>query len=139
MKNWKTRELTGSFTIELAAIMPVIFLVLILSIRLTFYFYDKCILAGMADEIAVTAAEKIRSGEEDLAALETIFGQTTGKKLLILKDAEVTIDKRDSIVMVEVKAVNGTMKSTAAATAPIDDVEEYIRKYLRLGAWTDSD
>lgn len=65
----ESKKLSGSFTVELAGLMPVIFLVIFGIWSLSFYMHHKVWLAGAAYEAAtVGAAEGVFSKEKALPA-----------------------------------------------------------------------
>ena len=53
MKERKQRWLKGSFTVEMAFLMPMILFLIMGCIRISFYYHDKNIIAGAAYETAV--------------------------------------------------------------------------------------
>ena len=55
--------LTGSLTVEMSLLMPLILLLLMSSILAVFYFHDKNILAGVAYETAAVAGTRAREEE----------------------------------------------------------------------------
>ena len=55
--------LTGSLTVEMSLLMPLILLLLMSSILAVFYFHDKNILAGAAYETAAVAGTRAREEE----------------------------------------------------------------------------
>lgn len=59
-KKWKR----GSFTVELAAIMPVLLLVIFASISLCFYVHDRAWLTACACEAARTGCREKEGGRE---------------------------------------------------------------------------
>ena len=55
------RYVKGSTTVEMAYVMPLIFLVFLIIVRTTFYYHDKSILDGMAYEAVTTAVQTARN------------------------------------------------------------------------------
>ena len=55
------RCVKGSTTVEMAYVMPLIFLVFLIIVRTTFYYHDKSILDGMAYEAVTTAVQTARN------------------------------------------------------------------------------
>lgn len=53
-------NLRASFTVETAAIFPVVFLVLVSAVYLSFFFHDKHILQSAVIETASIASERMR-------------------------------------------------------------------------------
>ena len=60
MEERKQRWLKGSFTVEMAFLMPMILFLIMGCIRISFYYHDKNIIAGAAYETAVTGSTKVR-------------------------------------------------------------------------------
>ena len=120
---------------ELAWIMPMILLVLISCITLTFYFYDKCILAGMSAEIAVTAAEQIRNGEDSLAELNQEFQSKTERKMVLLRQIKLEIEEKGTDVTVQLEACRGAVKCRAYGYASVCKPEEYIRIHKEISEY----
>ena len=52
MEERKQRWLKGSFTVEMAFLMPMILFLIMGCIRISFYYHDKNIIAGAAYETA---------------------------------------------------------------------------------------
>lgn len=131
------RKVKGSYTVELAAIMPVILLALIICITLVFYFYDKCILTGMSAEIAVTAAEEIRNGKEDLSELDQEFQVQTEGRLIFLGRVELKTEKKGTDVIAHVQACKGVVRCEAYGAASVRKAEEYIRVRKEISKYED--
>ena len=60
MEERKQRWLKGSFTVEMAFLIPMILFLIMGCIRISFYYHDKNIIAGAAYETAVTGSTKVR-------------------------------------------------------------------------------
>ena len=65
------RCVKGSTTVEMAYVMPLIFLVFLIIVRTTFYYHDKSILDGMAYEAVTTAVQTARNPKAKEADVET--------------------------------------------------------------------
>lgn len=123
-----SKTMKGSYTVELAAIMPVIMLVLVLAITSSFFMYDKCIMEGIAIEAAVTAAEELRY-DEDLSVVQTNAENTAGKRLIFFEKGNVTVSKEKNRVTVAVwadKAIRGLQCNVSASACTVEP-EKYIR------------
>ena len=72
------RCVKGSTTVEMAYVMPLIFLVFLIIVRTTFYYHDKSILDGMAYEAVTTAVQTARNPKAKDEA-ETTISATRGK------------------------------------------------------------
>ena len=59
------RCVKGSTTVEMAYVMPLIFLVFLIIVRTTFYYHDKSILDGMAYEAVTTAVQTARNPKSE--------------------------------------------------------------------------
>lgn len=70
------RCVKGSTTVEMAYVMPLIFLVFLIIVRTTFYYHDKSILDGMAYEAVTTAVQTARNPKAKEADVETFCRET---------------------------------------------------------------
>ena len=61
MEERKQRWLKGSFTVEMAFLIPMILFLIMGCIRISFYYHDKNIIAGAAYE---TAVREVQRGEK---------------------------------------------------------------------------
>lgn len=77
------RCVKGSTTVEMAYVMPLIFLVFLIIVRTTFYYHDKSILDGMAYEAVTTAVQTARNPKAKEADVETFAGNGSGGNLFI--------------------------------------------------------
>ena len=76
------RCVKGSTTVEMAYVMPLIFLVFLIIVRTTFYYHDKSILDGMAYEAVTTAVQTARNPRAKEADVETLQGTDQGETYL---------------------------------------------------------
>lgn len=103
----KERYLKGSMTIEITYMIPLLMMMLVFSIRGTFYFHDKNILISTAYETVAVASTKIREEkpitEEEVARI--FQTRIQGKCLLFVNPGtEVSIEKESiSICVTEQK------------------------------------
>ena len=118
----------GSMTIEMAYIMPVIFLVFFLSVTGIFYYHDKNILTGTTYETAVIAGRKQKRespfSEEEVKQLwrERISG-----KMILFRKAEVEIRCHKEYVSILAQASRKKLRITASAKAALTEPEDRIR------------
>lgn len=123
------KELKGSYTVELAAIMPVIILILILSITMSLFLYDKCILEGIAMETAVAAAEALRYEDTELSSLQKKGEFVAGKRLIYLEEGKILLSEEKDRVTVslgagkEIRGIRCNVHASASTIVP----EKYIR------------
>lgn len=124
------RRLKGSATIEMAYIMPVIFLAFIAIVYAVFYFHDKNILQGTAYETAVIVSQKMRTQEE--ADGESIFRERLGSKLIFFDTPSVTIDSGEQEITVSVTARRRAMGIFVEQRAGVVTAEKHIRDQRRI-------
>lgn len=137
----------GSATIEMAYIMPVIFLIFTSAVYLMFYYHDKNILAGAVYETAVVGSQKIRAeGADDTdeggaypesagsieESLEALFQTRIRRKLVLFHGAAVSVDCSETQIKVTAKAVRNKMRVTVTGRAAVTKPEKFIRNYRKL-------
>ena len=111
MEERKQRWLKGSFTVEMAFLIPMILFLIMGCIRISFYYHDKNIIAGAAYETAVTGSTKVR--EKD--------GISESELNALFKEIKVQAAARRKKMAISVE-------SRAAVTEP----EKYIRDIRRI-------
>lgn len=137
----------GSATIEMAYIMPVIFLIFTSTVYLMFYYHDKNILAGAVYETAVVGSQKIRAAGADDAdeggaypesagsveeSLETLFHARIRRKLILFPGAAVSVNCTEKQIEVTAKAVRKKMRVTVTGRAAVTKPEKFIRNHRKL-------
>ena len=85
----KYQEVQGVITVEMAYLMPIIFMVFVLIVYTSFYYHDKQILIGAATETATVGAQQKRWPGESVAA-EQFCRERIGEKLILFAETEVT-------------------------------------------------
>ena len=102
------KKVKGSATVELAYMMPVIFLAFIVTIYIIFYFHDKNILIGAAYETAVVGAQKVRWDEEDAESqMKQLFKERIKGKFIFFAQASAEIEIGEKAVSVNARAAKG--------------------------------
>lgn len=131
------KSVKASTTVELAYMMPVVFLSCIAVIYITFYMHDKNILIGAAYETAVVGTQKVRWEEPELnGQLQQLFQERTKGKFLFFSSAEAEIELDEKTVIVRASAIKKRMKISAEERATVTDPEKYIRDIRRIqNAW----
>lgn len=131
------KKVKGSATVELAYMMPVIFLTCMVSIYIMFYFHDKNILIGAAYETAVVGAQKTKWNEEEITTqLQQLFKERTRGKFIFFARASVEIDLKDETIVVSANAKKGRMRMSTSQKATVTNPEKYIRDLRRIqNAW----
>ena len=89
------RYVKGSTTVEMAYVMPLIFLVFLIIVRTTFYYHDKSILDGMAYEAVTTAVQTARNPKAKEADVETFCRERIRWKLIYFSMPEVSVNVTD--------------------------------------------
>ena len=85
----KYQEVQGVITVEMAYLMPIIFMVFVLVVYTAFYYHDKQILIGAAAETTTVGAQQKRWPGESVAA-EQFCRERIGGKLILFAETEVT-------------------------------------------------
>lgn len=131
------KKVKGSATVELAYMMPIIFLACMVSIYIMFYFHDKNILIGAAYETAVVGAQKAKWNEEEITnQLQRFFTERTRGKFIFFAGASVEIEVSDETIVVHANAEKGRMKMSTSQKATVTNPEKYIRDLRRIqNAW----
>lgn len=127
------RTAKGSATIEMAYIMPVVFLAIIATIYILFYLHDKNIMLGAGYETAVVGNQKLRWDEEDPEKLLRDFFQERVKGKLILfseLDVEVVCDEEN--ITVTASARKRRMRVRVEQSIKRVEPETFIRNVRRI-------
>lgn len=127
------KEMRGSVTIEMAYIIPLIFLVFFLSIMGIFYYHDKNIISGCAYETAVIGSTKAREKEgitEEF--LKTVFEERVRGKCILFAGLQTDISIGDNEIVMKAAARRRGMKVSVIQRASITEPEKYIRNLRRM-------
>lgn len=127
------RRYKGSYTIEMALLLPVIALVFVVSVWGGFYYHDKNILSSCAYEIAVVGSTKVR--EEDAVTEEELkraFSEKIAGKCILFSDIGVSVHLGEKSVEVEAIGTRRNMRTSVRHSAAVTEPETYIRKIRRL-------
>lgn len=128
--------LSGSITVEMSYILPVIILLFVLTINTVFYFHDKNILIGGAAETAVLGAQMERQQGEK-ADLQRFFTERISGKLILLRLTGIEIKSEKKWFKVTVCAQKGKMQLCAEQKAAIAKPEKKIREKRKLESLLD--
>lgn len=126
-------SLSGSMTIEMSVIVPVIFAVFFLSVMGIFYFHDKDLISSCAYEAASCGSLMAREkGGADAGEIERLFAERMKGKCILFSDvtAKATVGKEE--ICVRVDARKGRMRIGVQETAKVTVPEDEIRKIRRL-------
>ena len=120
------RCVKGSTTVEMAYVMPLIFLVFLIIVRTTFYYHDKSILDGMA---AVPTARNPKAKEADV---ETFCRERIRWKLIYFSMPEVSVNVTDDEAETTISATRGKMCIRVTRQVKIPHPEKKIRLKKKL-------
>lgn len=123
----KYQEVQGVITVEMAYLMPIIFMVFVLVVYTAFYYHDKQILIGAAAEITTVGAQQKRWPGESVAA-EQFCRERIGGKLILFAETEVTTSVTKEWVDVDIYARKKKMKLHIRQRAPVVNPEKKIRR-----------
>lgn len=137
---WKNRnkeyKLQAVLTVELTYIFIVLFSIFIVIIHTVFYYHDKNILQGAANETAVLWAQLERKqGDSTETSPETFYQGRIKGKLLLFTAVSVNVEQTEEEICVLASAEKGFMKVSARSTAVILKPEDKIRKKRILEEW----
>lgn len=124
----------GSMTVEVAYIMPVVFLVFIMTILATFYYHDKCILHGIAYEAGMIGSRNYESSEAmDTEELEVIIVENNRNKLILFESFSIDMTTEEDWLIVDVYAQTDRFTISTSRSVPLVDQEKTIRDINKLG------
>lgn len=117
----------GSTTVEMAYVMPLVFLVFLMIVRTTFYYYDKSILNGMAYETLTAAVQTMRNPKGETADAETFCRERLSGKLIYFSVPEVAVQTTKDQAKITIQASRGRMRIRVMRQAKIPHPEKKIR------------
>ena len=132
MEERKQRWLKGSFTVEMAFLMPIILFLIMGCIRISFYYHDKNIIAGAAYETAgggTKVREKDGISESELNAL---FKERVGRKCILFSRIRVQSSVGKDEIKVQAAARRKKMAISVESRAAVTEPEKYIRDIRRI-------
>lgn len=123
------RELQGVITIEMAYLLPIIFMVFVLVVYTSFYYHDKQILIGAASETATVGAQRARwPDNQSKSGLEEFCKERVNGKLILFAGIDVTTSVTKEWVDVDIYTRKKKMKLHIRQRAPIMNPEKKIRR-----------
>lgn len=129
----RIKELTASFTIEMAVILPLVMSIFMGIILTVFYYHDKNILNGAAYETVVIGSSKIREKEEvTKEELIEICRERIKGKCIYLTKTDIGISITENEIEVELIAAKNNYKVTVVKRAALTEPEKKIRDVRRL-------
>ena len=125
--------LQAGFTVEAAAVFSVIFLVLILSVYVLFYYHDKMILTGAVWETASIGGERMRlMNKPDPEELEDYFQSRIQGKMIYFGECSAEAVLSGLEIRVEARAYRRRMNLYVKGSVKVTEPETYIRNGKRI-------
>ena len=127
------KQLSGSMTIEMSVIIPVIVFILMGFITTLFYYHDKNIIYGAAYETAVVGSTNMRRKnpltEDELRAF---CKERLKKKCILMASQKIEVEIQEEEIVVRISAVKGKYRLQAEQKALVTIPEKKIRDIRRL-------
>ena len=133
MEERKQRWLKGSFTVEMAFLIPMILFLIMGCIRISFYYHDKNIIVGAAYETAVVGSTKAREKDGiQETELKALFQERVGKKCILFPGAVAVCSVSKEEIRVSAVAKRRKMSLAVESRAAVTEPERYIRDIRRI-------
>jgi hypothetical protein len=129
MEERKQRWLKGSFTVEMAFLIPMILFLIMGCIRISFYYHDKNIIAGAAYETAVTGSTKVR--EKD-GISESELNALFKERCILFSRIRVQSSVGKDEIKVQAATRRKKMAISVESRAAVTEPEKYIRDIRRI-------
>lgn len=127
------RGLKGIITVELSYLLPMILMIFLMVVYVTFYYHDKNILIGAASETAVVGAQLERKPDENgKTDLSGFYQERIRGKLILFSEAQASVNITRKWVEVSACAERGKMRLNVVQRAPLADPETAIRRLWML-------
>lgn len=128
------RRVRGSATVEMAYIMPVVFLVFQVLLYILFYLHDKNIIYGAGYETMVVSSQKSGWENDIETQMERFLRERIEGKLIIFSESAVEgkVLCKKGFITVQVKAEKNRMKIHTEQKMKVVEQETYIRNVRRL-------
>lgn len=121
--------LKGVLTIEMSFLASIILMIFVLVMYTIFYYHDKNILIGAANETAVVGAQLERKpGADGQTDLAEFYQERIRGKLILFAEAQADVSVSSTKVEVNVSASKGNMRLRITQRAAITEPEKKIRK-----------
>lgn len=138
-KKWVEKEkysgkcLNGSFTVEMAMLMPMILFLIMGCMLAGFYYHDKNIIAGAAYETAAVGSTKAREKDGvSESELNALFKERVGRKCILFPEARVTSSVGTEEIRISAMAKKRRMSLSVECSAAVTNPEKYIRDIRRV-------
>ncbi|MFI3172035.1 MAG: TadE/TadG family type IV pilus assembly protein [Eubacteriales bacterium] len=125
----KKKRLKASATIEMAYIVPLIFLVFLVVTHLGFFFHDKNTLQSIVYEAVMIGQSQYRNeGAIDSEVLQEFLENQSEQKLLYFQQLNIEIKSENEEVAVEVETERNGMNIQITKAFALTEPENVIRK-----------
>ncbi len=129
----KNLQLKGTATIEMLYIIPVILLVFIVAVYISFFFHDKNVLQSLAYETAVIGSSQYRDSDGiQEGELYNFFLENSSRKLLFFPEPAIDITIMGDEIIVTAVTSKNHMDIVVEKTFPLEIIETKIRKEIIL-------
>ncbi len=122
------RNLRGNISIEAAAIVPLILMVIAVVISILFYYHDKNVIKGVAHETAMVFSDKKEATKENV---EEYFQEHLRRKLLVFSNVEADIVLEEQQIQIICSASRRFMRVSVETRVKRTEPEVWIRR-IRL-------
>lgn len=122
------RDCNGSTIVEMAALLPVLCLVLILSVEVIFYYYDKNILLGAAYETVQVMGGKQKFEEVSPKMVQEAFRERIDQKLVYFRSAKATVRIEKEELEIQITARRKGRNIRIEKRYPFTEPEKKIRQ-----------
>lgn len=123
----RRKEFKGSAVVEMSYIIPLFLGLFVLLVHAVFYYHDKAVLTGAAQETAILGAQAARRPETEYD-LEAFFRERIEGKLIYMTEPELSVEESRDRVQAAASAGKGIMKLAVCQKAEIVRPEEDLRR-----------
>ena len=128
LKDNEKKELSGSVTVEMSFVLPMIIFIIFLLINTVFYYHDKAVLSGAVAETVEQGIEDIREDKNSSIDLESYLRARIGRKLVFLRPTGLSATKSEDKVKVRVEAEKGAFRTSVYLEGDVPYPEEKLRE-----------
>ena len=128
LKDNEKKKLSGSVTVEMSFVLPMIIFIIFLLINTVFYYHDKAVLSGAVAETVEQGIEDIREDKNSSIDLESYLRARIGRKLVFLRPTGLSATKSEDKVKVRVEAEKGAFRTSVYLEGDVPYPEEKLRE-----------
>ena len=123
---------SGSITVEMSYVLPMIVIIIFVLIYTVFYYHDKAVLSGAVAETVEQGIEDVRNDNNDRTDLKVYLKNRIGNKLIWLKVSKINISKTSNRVKVSVLAEKKFFKTKVYLEGSVPYPEERLREKKKV-------